>query len=144
MRRSLGLAVLGVLCLCVLAIPAVASAALEPTLSFGTSGEGAGQINRPGDGAYAPDGDFYVADGGNRRVDVFSSSGAFLFAFGKKVNVKTEGDLDLCTAASGCQAGMGGTGAGEFIEPTAVALLDGDAFVSDFSNNRVSVYTETG
>ena len=110
--------------------------------SFGTSGEGAGQIQRPGDGAYAADGDFYLADGGNRRVDVFSSSGAFLFAFGKKVNVATEGDL--CTAASGCQAGTSGTGAGEFIEPTAVTLLDGDAFVSDFANNRVSVYTESG
>jgi hypothetical protein len=142
MRRSLGVAVLGVLWLCALVVPAVASAALEPTLSFGTSGEGAGQIQRPGDGAYAADGDFYLADGGNRRVDVFSSSGAFLFAFGKKVNVATEGDL--CTAASGCQAGTRGTGAGEFIEPTAVAILDGDAFVSDFTNNRVSVYTENG
>jgi hypothetical protein len=142
MRRSLGLAVLGVLCLCVLAIPAVASAALQPTSSFGTSGSGAGQIERPGDGAYAPDGDFYLADGENQRVDVFSSTGVFLFAFGKKVNVTTEGDL--CTAASGCQSGTVGTGAGEFIEPTDVTLLDGDAYVSDFNNNRVSVYTESG
>ncbi len=142
MRSRLGVAVLGLLCLGVLVVPAVASAAIQPTSSFGTTGSEAGQISRPGDGAYAADGDFYLADGGNRRVDVFSSTGGFLFAFGKKVNVATEGDL--CTAASSCQKGTSGTGAGEFIEPSAVTLLGGDAFVSDFANNRVSVYTESG
>jgi hypothetical protein len=136
------MAILGVSWLCAFAIPPVASAALQPTLSFGTSGEGAGQIQRPGDGSYASDGDFYLADGENQRVDVFSSTGVFLFAFGKKVNVATEGDL--CTAASGCQSGTSGAGAGEFVEPTDVTLLDGDAFVSDFGNDRVSVYTESG
>ncbi len=62
----------------------------------------------------------YVADQGNKRINVFQSDGAFLFAFGWGVDTGAS-ELQTCTMASGCQAGIEGTGAGQ-LKPISIAV----------------------
>lgn len=49
---------------------------------FGTRGTQNGQFNLPRDIVLAPDGNLYVVDGGNFRVQVFSPDGSFVRSFG--------------------------------------------------------------
>ncbi len=84
-------------------------------------------------------GDLYVADTANHRVDKFSSTGEFLFAFGwgVKLGDTASAGLDTCTeATSGCQAGFPGHEPGQFEEPTFIAVDNtpdgnGDVYVAN-------------
>jgi peptidylamidoglycolate lyase len=87
------------------------------------SGNDSTHFNRPTDVAITKDGSFYVSDGyGNSRVVKFSSTGQYLFEWGK------EGDNE-----------------GEFNLPHAVDLdNEENVYVADRENNRVQVFTPTG
>lgn len=68
------------------------------------------------------DGEIYVTDTGNERVQVFASDGTFLRAFG-------------------------GTGSepGQLLEPVGIAIgPDGLVYVSDTGNERISVFEKDG
>jgi uncharacterized protein (TIGR03663 family) len=68
------------------------------------------------------DGELYVTDTGNERVQVFASDGTFLRAFG-------------------------GTGSepGQLLEPVGIAIgPDGNVYVADTGNARISVFTKQG
>ena len=80
-------------------------------------------FNRPADIAFAPNGDFYVADGyGNNRVVKFSKEGKFLL---------TWGDL--------------GTTPGQFHLVHSVAVdSKGTVYVSDRENNRIQIFNADG
>jgi uncharacterized protein (TIGR03663 family) len=68
------------------------------------------------------DGELYVTDTGNERVQVFSSDGTFLRAFG-------------------------GTGSepNQLLEPVGIAIgPDGNVYVADTGNARISVFTKQG
>jgi DNA-binding beta-propeller fold protein YncE len=68
------------------------------------------------------DGELYVTDTGNERVQVFASDGTFLRAFG-------------------------GTGSepGQLLEPVGIAIgPDGNVYVADTGNARISVFTTQG
>jgi len=81
----------------------------------GASGAGAGQFGATiGHPAVNPtDGSVYVADPANRRVQRFTSAGAFSYAFGWDVDPSGgSGELEKCTAI--CQSGTGGSGLGQF------------------------------
>jgi DNA-binding beta-propeller fold protein YncE len=54
----------------------------EHLFDFGKRGSGDGELNLPRDAALAPNGDLYVVDGGNFRVQIFSADGRFLRGFG--------------------------------------------------------------
>ncbi len=142
MRRSgFGVLVAAVLVAAALALPAGASA-FAPLSSFGGFGAGAGQVDTPGGIAVAANGDVYVADLGNERVDVFNPDGSFDFAFGGAV---APGGGAACTAASGCLAGAAGEAAGEFASPASVAIApSGDVFVADENNNRIDAFNAGG
>ncbi len=127
--------------------------AAAPTASadlvIGSSGSGAGQYqNVAGVAADTSTDRVYVADTGNNRVDVFDSSGAFLFAFGWKVNVATpEEKLQTCTTATGCQKGTEGAGAGQLRGPEGIAVDSSShaIYVGDGqSNHRVQKFTSSG
>jgi hypothetical protein len=159
--RLLGPVLLLVACVvvfCVSVTPAFATVA-----RFGSSGEGAGQIN--GGRAIAIDngdpltassaGDVYVADGNNNRVDKFSGVGGFMLAWGWGVAANGKAEFQTCgpdaTPATGvCKAGTEGTEAGEFAEPAGVAVDDssgashGDVYVEDKRNNRIEKFSEDG
>ena len=80
-------------------------------------------FNRPADLAFAPTGEFYVADGyGNSRFVKFSADGKYLGAWGKK-----------------------GTGPVEFNTVHSVAVDSrGTVYVSDRENNRIQIFDSNG
>jgi hypothetical protein len=116
--------------------------------TIASSGSGAGQVSSPS--ALAVDlttHDVYVADPGNLRVDQFSSSGSFIRAWGWGV---ADGLPALETCTLSCQAGLPGSGAGQFTTPTFVAVDNsggasaGDVYVGDTGDALVSKFTSEG
>jgi uncharacterized protein (TIGR03663 family) len=89
---------------------------------FGTIGAGQGQFQEPKAMAFGPDGNLYVADSGNNRIEVVSPGGKFIRAFGSK-----------------------GTGDGQFTEPWGIAVSKtGNVYVADTWNHRVEEFTSDG
>lgn len=86
----------------------------ETTCREGLGGVGAGQFEAVNGIAIADDGDVFVVDRRNLRVQKFDPEGHFLLAFGGEVNKTT--NANVCTAASGdtCGKGVEGTAAGFF------------------------------
>jgi hypothetical protein len=132
--------------------PALALSTHVFSSSFGSSGAGVGQVSSPAgvavDNSAGPSaGDVYVADPGNFRVDEFSSSGTFIRAWGWGV---ADGlpSFETCTLI--CQAGLSGSGAGQFTTPTFVAVDSsagpsaGDVYVGDTGDNLVTKFSSEG
>jgi uncharacterized protein (TIGR03663 family) len=87
----------------------------DPTL-------GPGQFWGPRGIAVGSDGNVYIADTGNKRIQVFSADGQFVRAFGGG------GPLD-----------------GQLEEPVGVAVgSDGNVYVADTWNQRVQVFSQGG
>jgi hypothetical protein len=116
--------------------------------SFGGPGSGAGQVSSPaGVAINSVTHDVYVADPGNFRIDEFSSSGTFLRAWGWGVADGLPA-FESCTLS--CQAGLSGSGAGQFTSPVFVAVDNsggvsaGDVYVGDTGDNLVSKFDASG
>jgi hypothetical protein len=116
--------------------------------SFGSAGSGAGQVSSPsGVAINATTHDVYVADTANLRVDQFSSAGLFIRAWGWGV---ADGLPSFETCTLTCQAGISGTGAGQFTTPTFIAIDNtagasaGDVYVGDTTTNQVQKFSVTG
>jgi DNA-binding beta-propeller fold protein YncE len=113
------------------------------------AGKGAGQTRGPnGVAVDFETGGLYVADTKNNRVDVFSPTGAFERAFGWGVK-DGEGKFEVCTTS--CREGLSGSGAGEFDEPTGIAVDNSpssssrhDVYVVDSANSRIEKFTPEG
>lgn len=101
----------------------------EFLLRWGTYGEynvgdvnGQGAFYGPRGLAIGPDGQLYVTDTGNKRVQVFNRQGDFLWEFGG-----------------------GGSEPGRLNEPVGIAInAEGEIFVADTWNTRVQVFTPEG
>jgi DNA-binding beta-propeller fold protein YncE len=116
---------------------------------LGGPGTGAGQYERPrGVAVDTSNGHAYLADTENNRIDVFDESGAFLFAFGWKVNATSpEEKLQVCTTATGCRAGTTGlAGAGQLNGPSQIAVdsTSHAVYVSENQNHRVQKFDSEG
>ncbi len=141
--RKLALSGLVSLCVAALALAVACSPALALnghvfSSSFGGLGSGAGELSSPAGVAVSGlTHDVYVADQGNRRVDEFSSSGAFIRAWGWGV---ADGLAKFETCTLTCQAGLSGSGPGEFTTPTFIAIDNsggasaGDVYVGDLGD----------
>jgi DNA-binding beta-propeller fold protein YncE len=128
----------------ILVVPASATAAPVPLAQVGSLGSEAGQLNSPRGLAIDGAGNLYVADAANQRVSVFGSDGTFIHAFGWGVDTGASA-FEVCTAASACQVGTQGGGAGQLSNPQAVALDGaGGLYVTDQGNARISVFDTTG
>ncbi len=89
---------------------------------FGGTGTGNGQFDAPDGIAFDSDGNIYVVDQNNNRVQKFNSSGVYQSQFGSA-----------------------GTGNGQFDNPTDIAIDGSDnIFVVDTSNNRVQKFNSSG
>jgi hypothetical protein len=132
---------------CVLSVPAAVSA---PT-SFGTEGEGAGQLSASaGIAVNQETGEVLIADEANNRVDEFGGDGAFVRAWGWGVSDGSSEEFQICQGPGPCSAGLGGDGGGELAQPRGIAvdnsagLSHGDVYVEDPSNRRVERFKENG
>lgn len=94
--------------------------ALNPVFSFGEAGTEAGKLNRPRNLAIAPNGDVYVLDTGNERVDVFDAKGVFRFSFANEDH-------------------------GGFNQAWGIAIdEDGSVFIADTWNHRMLKFSAAG
>lgn len=88
----------------------------------GDSGSGEGQFSVPRGMALDADGNLYVADWGNDRIQILSASGAVIDTIGET-----------------------GSGNGQFRLPKGVAVDgDGNVFVLDTRNQRVQKFRPAG
>jgi DNA-binding beta-propeller fold protein YncE len=100
--------------------------------------------------AVAPNGNIYVADQANHRVQELTATGEFVLMFGEEVNETTHGDIcteeEIKSSAVKCTKGASGVGSGAFAEPQGVVVdpITGNIYVQDFANWRVDEYTSTG
>lgn len=94
---------------------------------IGTAGKAhrlteAGQFSRPTNVAVDADGNLYVSDTFNNRVEIFDADGNFMSTFGKA-----------------------GDGPGYFSRPKGIAIdKDGHVWVADSMQDRVQVFTPQG
>lgn len=103
----------------------VFSLAGEPLEVIGAAGEEPGHFNAPGGVAVADNGDLFVADFYNHRVQHLRADGSFVKQWG------TTGET--------------GKGAGEFTYPTDVTFADdGTLLVADGYGNRVQAFDAGG
>ncbi len=89
---------------------------------FGSPRTGDGEFNLPSGVAVDPDGNVYVGDTDNNRIQKFTSAGVFLSKWGSY-----------------------GSGDGQFYYPEGVAVdADGNVYVADTDNNRIQKFTSEG
>lgn len=93
----------------------------EFLLSFGRSGEGPGEFNTPRDVSSDAEGNIYVADARNNRIQKFGPDGAFVAAWGGW-----------------------GSHQGLFATPMSVELAGTHLYVCDLTNHRIQVLTTDG
>ena len=148
---------------------APASAAITFDSKWGSFGSGNGEFVTPFGVAIGADGDVYVADTVNRRVQKFDSDGTFITKWGISGTGDSEFNtpMGIATSASGdvyvadtdndriqkfdsdgvfiAKWGILGTGDGQFDRPTGVATdAAGDVYVADNANNRVQKFDPAG
>jgi hypothetical protein len=148
--KALAAAVIGVLC-AVWAAPAGAA-----PVRFGTEGAGAGQISgEPAGVAVAQEnGDVYIADRNNSRIDKFGPEGNFLLAWGWGVADGSTEAPQVCTTS--CfggfeEAPFEGAGAGQFsraegiaVDNDALGTSHDDVYVVDSGNDRIQKFGPEG
>ncbi|MBS0557253.1 MAG: 6-bladed beta-propeller [Proteobacteria bacterium] len=90
---------------------------------FGSAGSGAGQLNAPSGLVYNPvNGNLYVSEVGNDRVQIFTTTGTYVSQFGSP-----------------------GAGNGQLNDPYALAVdARGNIYAADSNNNRVVKFDATG
>jgi DNA-binding beta-propeller fold protein YncE len=92
----------------------------NPVLSFGSDGSRNGQFDEPGDLVISAEGNIYVADTGNSRIQAFSSDGVFFKVFDNSLS-------------------------GKLKKPAALAIDARDnLYVLDTSRASVTVYSPNG
>ena len=136
---------------------------------WGKFGTGKGEFDAPGLVAVAANGNVYVADQKNHRVQYFTATGLFLGAWGSygsgkgqfnnpsgvavtpkgTVYVTDEGGnrVQYFTLSGSFlnEWGRAGSGKGEFNAPCAVDYnAKGDVYVAEWGNHRVQYFTSTG
>jgi NHL repeat-containing protein len=114
----------------------------------GTTGGLGGEMNFPAGVATDSGGNVYVADAFNHRIQKFNSSGNFIMAWGKNVDIfgPIGAGFEICTTAAFCQAGNG-TGAlgGEMNAPHGVATdSSNNVYVADTGNQRIQRFGSSG
>ncbi len=90
--------------------------------SFGTTGSGKGQFSMPL-GIDIMDGNVFIADTGNHRIQVFDSKGRFIYMFSVSQPDDAHSADPVDVAASG---------------------LNNSIYVSDNDNHRIKVFTQKG
>lgn len=135
---------------------------VRPTAQFGTYGEKSGEFNEPSGLAISDAAEIYVADCFNRRVQVFDRRGSFQRAFilpeakcPQGVALHANGTLYVADTTDRVfmldaqgrvtgSFGSRGSGAGQLLRPTNLAVRDDKVYVVDEGNNRIAVFSAEG
>ena len=138
--------------------------------SFGSQGSIQGQFDKIRGVAVDDDGNIYVADGYNHRIQKFTPGGNFITAVGRKGNDMLQFNVPKCCAVHplnkkiyiadynngriqilnpdltfSSSFGSCGCGSGEFNCPSDVAFdSTGNVYVADLYNDRIQVFTSEG
>ncbi len=139
--------------------------------TFGANGTGNGQLKAPADVAIDANGDIWVADKGNNRIEKFSADGQYLSKFGSlgsgngqlsspaALAIDAKGNIWVADKGNGrvekfnpqgeylSQFGSKGTGNGQFTSggPEGIAIdAKGNIWVSDTYGGRVQKFDESG
>lgn len=140
--------------------------------AFSEEGSGNGQLKQPNLGiATDSEGNIWVADTENNRVQKFNSKGEYLAQFGKEgagngefkspkgLAIDSEGNIYVVDSGNNrvqkfnsegkyvLQFGKEGSGNGEFKAPTGIAIdisSPGRPFVVDTGNNRIQKFNPKG
>ena len=110
----------------------------------GEPGGHAGQLSFP-TGIAAVGGSLLVADG-NSRISQFTTEGSFVRAFGYDVVPEGGEGFEICTPATRCKRGTSGGAAGQ-LSSFVLGLgadADGNVYVAESGNSRVSQFTTEG
>jgi DNA-binding beta-propeller fold protein YncE len=111
----------------------------------GQVGSLGGEFANPRDVAADPQGNVYVADQSNDRVQRFDASGSWISAWGKDVVTGAAPGFEICTViASACKAGDDTTAlGGELSSPLGIdADGAGRVFVADAAHHRIQEFAE--
>jgi streptogramin lyase len=108
--------------------------------AFGAKGKGAGQMEGP-IGITASAANLWIVDWANQRLDEFTPAGKFIEAVGWGV-LNGQAKFETCTTT--CQAGLTGTGPGEFDSMQGITRAGGNLYVTDDAAHRVDILTEAG
>ncbi len=128
----------------------------------GISGSGNGQFNQPRGIVIAPNGNIWVVDSDNNRIEEFNESGGYITQIGTKgtgnlqfkepkgIAIDSKGSLwitdtfnyrvqELTSGGSFIASfGTKGTGNGQFEEPWGITIkANGDIYVADVKDNHV-------
>lgn len=103
--------------------PGAGGAHLVFSTQFGSAGSEVGQVKAPRGSAIDGQGNLWVTDYGNHRIQEFSATGKFIAAYGSY-----------------------GTGNGQFKEPTGIDVNQstGNVYISDCANDRVQELSSKG
>jgi hypothetical protein len=126
------------------------SVAAAAMVGFGSEGTGADQFIEPnGVAINQSNGDAYIADRNNDRVEKFSSTGNFLMAWGWGVADGITKATQTCTTT--CFMGLPGSGTGQLSGPEGIAVDSNplspayeDVYVEDRSDLRVEKFGPDG
>lgn len=122
MRSSYAIGLSALICVALMGSAMSAAAAITPVAKWGTLGTGQGEFNTPVGVATDADGNVYVADVGNNRIQKFSSSGNFLLSWGSS-----------------------GSGNGQFGQVLQVTVgPDGSVYTTEDENQRVQKFSSSG
>lgn len=92
------------------------------------------------------DGNVFVVDGGNNRVEKFDSSGNFLQAWGKNVDGSNAGTgFEVCDDPAHCKEGEEGGLGGEFSSVFGIGAGPGNIiYVADYHGHRIEKFNSSG
>jgi hypothetical protein len=108
---------------------------------FGTVGTTGGQFNHPFGSGVDSNGNLFVVDQGNNRVQKFSRNGNFLLAFGWDVITGGGTSYEVCTVAANCKSGSQGTQPGQLYIPRGLAVdSSGNVYVADAGSSKIQKF----
>jgi YD repeat-containing protein len=136
------------------------------TRAFGSLGSGNGQFSHPMDSAVDAQGNVWVSDANNNRIEKFSATGEFSAAYGSSTVFKGPAGIAISQATGHIYVadqqnnsvhelnetgevlrtfGAAGAGNGQLKTPIGLALdSEGNVWVADSANNRVEEFSGTG
>jgi DNA-binding beta-propeller fold protein YncE len=110
----------------------------ESAGDFNFIGNGVHSSGAPGNIAVDASGNIWVPDGGDLRVQEFTSTGEFVMGFGWGVQDGMERQFETCTDATTCRAGVEGP-PGQFEKPVGAAAAPSGCpiYVTDANANEL-------